>query len=139
MGNDVRKAYNAGVAGIHRLLDKLDLIRRTHVIIVVAGMEGGALAGVAGGLAGQPVIAVSTSVGYWASLNGLSAPPVACWTAFNMSSISKNLFMPRISFCQLHVNDWHNVSGYIPAAQTRQRSLSVSTGCRRSRPGVARI
>ncbi len=72
MGNEVRKAYDVGVAGIHRLLDKLELIRWAHVIIVVAGMEG-ALASVVGGLAGQPVIAVPTSVGYGASFNGLSA------------------------------------------------------------------
>jgi hypothetical protein len=72
MGNDVRKAYDVGVAGLHRLLDKLDMIRWAHVIIVVAGMEG-ALASVVGGLADQPVIAVPTSVGYGASFNGLSA------------------------------------------------------------------
>lgn len=72
MGNEVRRVYDVGVAGIHRLLDKLDLIRWAHVIIVVAGMEG-ALASVVGGLADQPVIAVPTSVGYGASFNGLSA------------------------------------------------------------------
>ena len=72
MGNEVRTCYDVGVAGIHRLLDKLDLIRWAHVIIVVAGMEG-ALASVVGGLADQPVIAVPTSVGYGASFNGLSA------------------------------------------------------------------
>jgi len=72
MGNEVRKAYDVGVSGLHRLLDKLDLIRWAHVIIVVAGMEG-ALASVVGGLAEQPVIAVPTSIGYGASFNGLSA------------------------------------------------------------------
>lgn len=72
MGNDVRRAYDVGVAGIHRLLDKLETIRWAHVIIVVAGMEG-ALASVVGGLADQPIIAVPTSVGYGASFNGLSA------------------------------------------------------------------
>lgn len=72
MGNHVRKAYDIGVAGIHRLFDKMDLIRWAQVIIVVAGMEG-ALASVVGGLAEQPVIAVPTSVGYGASFNGLSA------------------------------------------------------------------
>ncbi|MHB1043471.1 MAG: nickel pincer cofactor biosynthesis protein LarB [Eubacteriales bacterium] len=72
MGNEVRRAYDVGVAGIHRLLDKLDLIRWAHVLIVAAGMEG-ALASVVGGLADQPVIAVPTSVGYGASFNGLSA------------------------------------------------------------------
>ena len=72
MGNEVQRAYDVGVAGIHRLLGRLDLIRRAHVIIVVAGMDG-ALASVVGGLADQPVIAVPTSVGYGASFNGLSA------------------------------------------------------------------
>lgn len=72
MGNDVQRAYDVGVAGIHRLLDKLEMIRRADVIIVAAGMEG-ALASVVGGLADQPVIAVPTSVGYGASFNGLAA------------------------------------------------------------------
>lgn len=72
MGNNVLKSYDVGVAGIHRLLGKLELINWAHVIIVVAGMEG-ALASVVGGLADQPVIAVPTSVGYGASFNGLSA------------------------------------------------------------------
>lgn len=72
MGNEVKRCYDVGVAGIHRLFAKLDLIRWAHVLIVVAGMEG-ALASVVGGLAHQPVIAVPTSVGYGASFNGLSA------------------------------------------------------------------
>lgn len=72
MGNYVERVYDVGVAGIHRLLDKLDLIRWADVIIVVAGMEG-ALASVVGGLADQPMIAVPTSVGYGASFNGLAA------------------------------------------------------------------
>ncbi|OPX90438.1 MAG: AIR carboxylase [Pelotomaculum sp. PtaB.Bin104] len=72
MGNYVRRAYDVGVSGIHRLLEKLDLIRWSHVIIVVAGMEG-ALPSVVGGLAEQPVIAVPTSVGYGANFQGLSA------------------------------------------------------------------
>ncbi|KJS02890.1 MAG: 1-(5-phosphoribosyl)-5-amino-4-imidazole-carboxylate carboxylase [Peptococcaceae bacterium BRH_c4a] len=72
MGNHVRRCYDVGVAGIHRLFDNLDMIRWAHVIIVVAGMEG-ALASVVGGLAVQPVIAVPTSIGYGASFNGLAA------------------------------------------------------------------
>jgi len=72
MGNEVRRLYDAGVAGLHRLLDKLDVIRWAQVLIVVAGMEG-ALASVVGGLAEQPVIAVPTSVGYGASFQGLAA------------------------------------------------------------------
>lgn len=72
MGNHVRRCYDVGVAGIHRLFDNLDMVKWAHVIIVVAGMEG-ALASVVGGLAVQPVIAVPTSIGYGASFNGLAA------------------------------------------------------------------
>lgn len=63
---------DVGVAGIHRLLDRLEQIRRARVIIVIAGMEG-ALSSVIGGLVSQPIIAVPTSVGYGASFSGLSA------------------------------------------------------------------
>lgn len=72
MGNHVRRCYDVGVAGIHRLLDKLDMLSWAHVIIVVAGMEG-ALASVVAGLVEQPVIAVPTSVGYGANFGGLAA------------------------------------------------------------------
>ena len=72
MGNQVERVYDVGVAGIHRLFDKLDLIRNANVVIVVAGMEG-ALASVVGGLVERPVIAVPTSVGYGANFQGLSA------------------------------------------------------------------
>ncbi|MDR3363961.1 MAG: nickel pincer cofactor biosynthesis protein LarB [Clostridiales Family XIII bacterium] len=63
---------DVGVAGIHRLLDKADDIRKADAVIAVAGMEG-ALASVVGGLVGVPVIAVPTSVGYGASMGGLAA------------------------------------------------------------------
>jgi len=72
MGNQVRRCYDVGVAGIHRLFDKLDMFKWAQVVIVVAGMDG-ALASVVGGLVKQPVIAVPTSVGYGASFQGLSA------------------------------------------------------------------
>ena len=72
LGNRVIRIYDAGVAGIHRLVDKLPEIRRCRVIIVIAGMEG-ALASVVGGLVDMPVIAVPTSVGYGASFGGISA------------------------------------------------------------------
>ncbi len=71
MGNTVETVYDAGVAGIHRLLRHQDTLRRASVIVVVAGMEG-ALASVVGGLVATPVIAVPTSVGYGASFNGLA-------------------------------------------------------------------
>ena len=72
LGNNVVRIYDAGVAGIHRLVDKLPEIRECRVAIVIAGMEG-ALASVVGGLVNMPVIAVPTSVGYGASFEGLSA------------------------------------------------------------------
>lgn len=71
-GCDVRRIYDVGVAGIHRLFDRLDDIRGANVVIAVAGMEG-ALASVIGGLVERPVIAVPTSVGYGANFDGLSA------------------------------------------------------------------
>ncbi len=72
LGNNVKRLYDVGVAGIHRVVDRLDLIKRAKVIIVVAGMEG-ALASIIGGLTASPVIAVPTSVGYGASFGGLSS------------------------------------------------------------------
>lgn len=72
MGGEVQRIYDVGVAGIHRLLDKIELINQVQVVIAVAGMEG-ALASVVGGLTKRPVIAVPTSVGYGASFNGLAA------------------------------------------------------------------
>ncbi len=71
MGNLVERIYDVGVAGLHRLLNKLDLIRRAHVVIVVAGMEG-ALPSVVSGLISRPLIAVPTSVGYGANFAGLT-------------------------------------------------------------------
>ncbi len=71
-GNKVKRIYDVGVAGIHRLFDKLDVIREAKIIVVAAGMEG-ALASVLGGLINKPIIAVPTSVGYGANFGGLSA------------------------------------------------------------------
>ena len=72
LGNKVVRIYDAGVAGIHRLVDKLPEIKNCRVVVVIAGMEG-ALASVVGGLVDKPVIAVPTSVGYGASFGGISA------------------------------------------------------------------
>jgi len=72
LGSHATIVSDVGVAGIHRLLDRLDQIRKARVIIVIAGMEG-ALASVIGGLVSQPIVAVPTSVGYGASFSGLSA------------------------------------------------------------------
>jgi len=72
LGNNVIRIYDAGVAGIHRLVDKLPDIKKCRVAIVIAGMEG-ALASVIGGLVNMPIIAVPTSIGYGASFGGISA------------------------------------------------------------------
>jgi pyridinium-3,5-biscarboxylic acid mononucleotide synthase len=72
MGNKVERVADVGVAGVHRLFKKLDLIQTANVIIVVAGMEG-ALPSVVAGLVSAPVIAVPTSIGYGASFGGLAA------------------------------------------------------------------
>ncbi|HPT47349.1 MAG TPA: nickel pincer cofactor biosynthesis protein LarB, partial [Candidatus Rifleibacterium sp.] len=72
MGFSVERLFDVGVAGLHRLLNRLDRFKNADVAIVVAGMEG-ALPSVVGGLVPCPVIAVPTSVGYGASFNGLAA------------------------------------------------------------------
>jgi hypothetical protein len=72
LDNHVETIYDVGVAGIHRLFNKLEIIRNARVIIVVAGMEG-ALSSVVGGLVDKPVIGVPTSIGYGANFQGLSA------------------------------------------------------------------
>ena len=72
MGNRVNRIWDAGVAGIHRLLAERDLLQKARVLVVAAGMEG-ALPSVAGGLVSVPVIAVPTSIGYGASFNGVAA------------------------------------------------------------------
>ena len=72
LGSRARIISDVGVAGIHRLFNRLEEIRKATAIIVVAGMEG-ALSSVVGGLVDQPIIAVPTSVGYGANFSGLSA------------------------------------------------------------------
>ena len=71
MGNRVKRFYDVGVAGIHRLFHHLDEIKQCRVLIVIAGMEG-ALPSVVSGLVHRPVIAVPTSVGYGTHFNGLA-------------------------------------------------------------------
>lgn len=71
-GNKIERIFDVGVAGVHRLLRRVESIRSCRVIVVVAGMEG-ALPSVVGGLVDKPVIAVPTSVGYGAAFNGIAA------------------------------------------------------------------
>lgn len=70
--SQVDRIYDVGVSGIHRLFSRLDIIQEANCIVAVAGMEG-ALASVIGGLVSRPVIAVPTSIGYGASMHGISA------------------------------------------------------------------
>lgn len=72
MGNVVERVWDAGVAGIHRVLAERTLLQRARVVIVAAGMEG-ALPSVVGGLVSVPVVAVPTSIGYGASFGGVAA------------------------------------------------------------------
>jgi hypothetical protein len=72
MGNHVERLYDVGVAGLHRLLARMELIQSAHVIIAVAGMEG-ALPSVVAGLVNKPIIAVPTSIGYGSNFGGLAA------------------------------------------------------------------
>ena len=72
MGNRVERIWDAGVAGIHRILAERELLRAARVVVVAAGMEG-ALPSVVGGLVSVPVVAIPTSVGYGASFGGVAA------------------------------------------------------------------
>ena len=72
MGCGVERAFDVGVAGLHRLLDHMPMLRESRVLVVVAGMEG-ALPSVVGGLVEAPIIAVPTSIGYGASFQGVAA------------------------------------------------------------------
>jgi len=72
MGNRVERVHDVGVAGLHRMLARLDLLQQANVIVAVAGMEG-ALPSVLAGLVSKPVIAVPTSIGYGASFGGVAA------------------------------------------------------------------
>ena len=72
MGNRVERVHDVGVAGLHRMLARMDLLQSANVIVAVAGMEG-ALPSVLAGLVAKPVIAVPTSIGYGASFGGIAA------------------------------------------------------------------
>jgi NCAIR mutase (PurE)-related protein len=72
MGNRVERVHDVGVAGLHRMLARMELLQSANVIVAVAGMEG-ALPSVVAGLVAKPVIAVPTSVGYGASFGGIAA------------------------------------------------------------------
>jgi len=72
MGNRVERIHDVGVAGLHRMLARMEQLQSANVIVAVAGMEG-ALPSVLAGLVSKPVIAVPTSIGYGASFGGIAA------------------------------------------------------------------
>ena len=72
MGAHIERLYDVGVAGLHRLLNRMEVLKSARVLIVIAGMEG-ALPSVVGGLVDKPIVAVPTSVGYGLNFQGLSA------------------------------------------------------------------
>jgi len=72
MGSPVDRLFDVGIAGVHRILSRIELLQSANVIVAVAGMEG-ALPSFAAGLVSRPVIAVPTSVGYGANFGGVSA------------------------------------------------------------------
>ena len=71
MGNEVKRIYDVGISGVHRLFAHLDELRNSEVVVVVAGMEG-ALPGIVAGLISAPVIGVPTSVGYGSNFEGIA-------------------------------------------------------------------
>ena len=112
-GSKVERIYDAGVAGIHRLLFFKEVLAKAKVVVAVAGMEG-ALASVIGGLVSCPVIAVPTSVGYGASFGGLSA----MLTMLNSCA-------PNVSVVNI---DNGFGAGYIAATINSQSSAGLSPG-----------
>ena len=72
LGREAELVVDVGIAGLHRILARLDLLRRARVVVVAAGMDG-ALPGVVGGLVSAPVVALPTSVGYGAAFEGVAA------------------------------------------------------------------
>ncbi|HYN86697.1 MAG TPA: nickel pincer cofactor biosynthesis protein LarB [Pyrinomonadaceae bacterium] len=110
MGNRVERIWDAGVAGIHRIMAERERLRRARVLVVAAGMEG-ALPSVVGGLVSVPVVAVPTSVGYGASFGGLAA------LLGMLNSCSSNVTVVNIDngfgagFVAALINRKHEVTG----------------------------
>jgi len=111
MGNEVETTFDAGVAGIHRLLSVREALTRARVLIVVAGMEG-ALPSVVGGLVSAPVIAVPTSVGYGSSFGGMTA------LLAMLNSCASNVTVVNI--------DNGFGAGYVASLINRKRETSTS-------------
>lgn len=111
-GAEVKRIYDVGVAGIHRLFHHLDDIEKATVTVAVAGMEG-ALPSVVGGLISNPIVAVPTSIGYGASFNGLSALLSmlnACAPGISVMNID-NGFGAGYYATLIHKNHYKNIKG----------------------------
>jgi len=106
MGVGAEIIHDVGVAGLHRLLDKLDDLRAFDVLIVVAGFEG-ALPTVVGGLLPQPIIAVPTSVGYGTAKKGetaLNAMLTSCANGISVVNINNGYGAAMSAFRILNLN-----------------------------------
>lgn len=110
MGNEVERIFDVGVAGIHRLFKRLELIRQADVVIAVAGMEG-ALASVVAGLIDRPVIAVPTSIGYGANFGGLAALLAmlnSCATGVGVVNIDNGFGAAALATAITRLKNWNN-------------------------------
>ncbi len=127
MGNRVERVSDVGVAGLHRIFSRLELIQSANVIIVVAGMEG-ALPSVVAGLVSKPVIAVPTSIGYGASFGGLAAllgMLNSCGSGVTVVNID-NGFGAGYAASQINA-----LADEAPAKINRDRSIATSTNARK--------
>ncbi|CAN5895284.1 nickel pincer cofactor biosynthesis protein LarB [soil metagenome] len=120
---------DVGVAGIHRLLDQIDTLAAADAVIVVAGMEG-ALASVVGGLTGAPVVAVPTSVGYGAALEGITAllgMLASCAAGVSVVGID-NGYGAACSVARLFLNPARRISAAVEtgAAGADRRSFAAA-------------
>ncbi|MBK8914819.1 MAG: nickel pincer cofactor biosynthesis protein LarB [Phycisphaerales bacterium] len=118
LGVASRAYYDVGVAGLHRLLSVLDELRSADVLIVIAGMEG-ALPSVVGGLVSAPIIAVPTSVGYGASLDGIAA------------------LLAMLNSCASGVSVVNIDNGFGAAYQAAMIARRIAAGAIRSEPQAA--
>lgn len=119
LGNRVSRIYDVGVAGLHRLLSRLEAVRRARVVVVVAGMDG-ALPSVVAGLVQSPVVAVPTSVGYGASFGGVAA----LLTMLNSCSAGVGVVNIDNGFGAAVLADGINAVGRVPAAQAEEEGNS---------------
>lgn len=118
IGLAVTEIHDVGVAGLHRLLDRVDELRRADVVIVIAGMEG-ALPSVVGGLVGVPVVAVPTSVGYGASFAGVTP------------------LLAMLSSCAAGITVVNIDSGFSAALAAHRLAFAVRAAAKRCEPDSA--